>query len=133
MADFVLKNFRIALVILSLACLIKIGYSINHVSELRAISPFAYRGIYSSCILLLSTFLGWAIYYRNQEGAWLALVVGICLLVSDLGLVISSYANDFSFNKMLFGLLFYLGISHVGYALLFWQEVLEELGKGRRL
>lgn len=130
MHQFITLNFRLSILLsivgmLVLFSLIAIGYpqSIAHLSF--------YKTETLTWLLIISviTIIAWFVYYRHEEGHFLAFSIGFAVLIPAVGIFISESINDVYYNvyeKIFFS---YAGVSHVLYGLLEWRSVLKMLGR----
>lgn len=130
MSNLITINFKLSVLVTVIGCIILFTYQATGFPESLA-HLGAYRNqtlIWPAIIAALSV-LFWFGYYRNEEGNAAAFILGFIMLIPVFGSTISETINGTFYSDKEQYYLTYIGLSHVTYGLLKWQEVVKALGQ----
>lgn len=125
---FIERNFKLSVLLLFIFSILYFITLVNSVDQIAATPGRSIlKTFLSASALVIITGVSWFTSYRHGHGQGVAFLIGFILLISVIGHYISAQVNDFNYSKLLLGLILYLSLSHILYALKDIEDII--LGK----
>ncbi|MBI3546526.1 MAG: hypothetical protein HY081_08045 [Gammaproteobacteria bacterium] len=130
MHQLITLNFKLSILLGIVGMLMLFGsMAIGYPQSVAHLASYKSQTLAWPLIIFVLIIIAWFVYYRYEEGYFLAFSIGFTVLIPAAGIFISESINGAYYNDYEKIFLSYVGMSHISYGLLEWRSVLKVLGR----